>query len=131
MMSIFSSMAMWLGTIGYPRTTADIDIWVAVNSANASKLVDVFRKFGMQDPNITQALFLESGKIIRMGAPPLRIEVLTEIDGVAFEECYQRRETPIIDGEAVDVISFRHLKENKKASGRHKDVDDLNHPPTT
>ncbi len=118
-----------VGYHGYPRTTADIDIWVALNSTNASKLVDVFHQFGMRDPNVTQALFLEAGKIIRMGTPPMRIEVLTEIDGVVFDVCYQGRETPIIDGEVINVISLRHLRENKIASGRYKDLDDLNHLP--
>ncbi len=118
-----------VGYYGYPRTTADIDIWVAVSPSNASKLVDVYRRFGMHDSTITTELFLEEGKIIRMGIPPMRIEVLTEIDGVDFSECYSERESVMIDGQSVNIISLRHLLKNKKASGRYRDLDDLENLP--
>jgi hypothetical protein len=114
---------------GYPRTTADMDIWVAISPDNAQKLVDVFQRFGMQDPSITPSLFQERGKIIRMGVPPMRIEVLTDIDGVAFGDCYNARVTTEIDGQTVQLISREHLRINKRASGRHKDLDDLEHLP--
>lgn len=114
---------------GYPRTTADMDIWVAISPDNAQKLVDVFQRFGMQDPSIKPSLFQERGKIIRMGVPPMRIEVLTEIDGVAFADCYNARVTAEIDGQTVKLISREHLRINKRASGRHKDLDDLEHLP--
>jgi hypothetical protein len=118
-----------VGYHGYPRTTADIDIWVAISRKNALKLVDVFHAFGMRDAKLTPGLFQEQGKIIRMGVPPVRIEVLTEIDGVDFDECYAAREVARIDGQSVNLISLRHLRRNKRASGRHKDLDDLDHLP--
>ncbi len=118
-----------VGYHGYPRTTADMDIWVAISPANARKLVGVFLRFGMQDPAITPSLFQKPGKIIRMGVPPMRIEVLTEIDGVAFADCYGARITAEIDGQTVQLISREHLRINKRASGRHKDLDDLDHLP--
>lgn len=118
-----------VGYHGYPRTTADMDIWVAISPSNADKLVEVFRRFGMHDPSITPSLFQDRGKIIRMGVPPMRIEVLTEIDGVAFENCYANRVIADIDGQTVQLISREHLRMNKQASGRHKDLDDLEHLP--
>ena len=118
-----------VGYHGYPRATADMDIWVPVSEDNAAKLVDVFHRYGMQDPKIAPSLFLQRGKIIRMGLPPMRIEVLTEIDGVTFDECYMARETAVIDGQSVKLISLHHLRRNKQASGRHKDLDDLEHLP--
>lgn len=118
-----------VGYHGYPRTTADMDVWVAISAENASKLVDVFHHFGMQDVKLTPELFLQRGKIIRMGVPPMRIEVLTEIDGVSFAECYAAREVVTLDGQTVNLISLRHLRTNKRASGRHKDLDDLEHLP--
>ena len=118
-----------VGYHGYPRTTADMDIWVAISAENASRLVGVFRRFGMRDAKLTPELFLKSGKIIRMGVPPMRIEILTEIDGVRFDECYAAREVVRLDGQSVDLISLRHLRMNKFASGRHKDLDDLEHLP--
>ena len=118
-----------VGYHGYPRTTADMDIWVAISPNNAMRLVDVFKRFGMQDPSITPSLFQERGKIIRMGVPPMRIEVLTEIDGVAFADCYDARVTTEIDGQMVQLISREHLRISKRASGRHKDLDDLENLP--
>lgn len=118
-----------VGYHGYPRTTADMDVWVAISDENASKLVKVFHLFGMLDTKVTPELFLQQGKIIRMGVPPMRIEVLTEIDGVSFAECYAAREVVTVDGLSVNLISLRHLRMNKRASGRHKDLDDLEHLP--
>ncbi len=118
-----------VGYHGYPRATADMDIWVAISPDNAAKLVDVFHRFGMQDDQLKPALFQERGKIIRMGLPPMRIEVLTEIDGVDFAECYAARVTADIDGLPVQLISREHLLRNKRASGRHKDLDDLENLP--
>lgn len=60
-----------------------------------------------------------------MGVPPIRIEVLTEIDGVDFDECHAARVTAEIDGQPVQLISRNHLLRNKRAAGRHKDLDDL------
>ena len=118
-----------VGYHGYPRTTADMDVWVAISPANAAKLVGVFHRFGMRDPKLTADLFLQHGKIIRMGVPPMRIEVLTEIDGVAFSDCFAARERIVVDGQKVNMISLAHLRRNKHASGRHKDLDDLEHLP--
>jgi predicted nucleotidyltransferase len=118
-----------VGYHGYPRTTADMDIWVAISPDNAKKLTDVFRRFGMLDSSITNDLFQEPGKIIRMGIPPMRIEVLTDIDGVTFDECFDARIEADIDGQKVSLISREHLRINKRASGRYKDLDDLEHLP--
>jgi hypothetical protein len=64
-----------------------------------------------------------------MGIPPMRIEVMTTISGVRFEDCFAERVVDSIDGAAVNLISLNHLKINKKASGRHKDLDDLENLP--
>jgi len=112
---------------GYPRSTADMDIWVAIEPNNADRLVAVLRKFGFDVPKLENNLFLNEDKVIRMGLPPLRIEVLTTISGVSFDECYSERVVSTIDGVEVNIISLKHLKINKKASGRYKDLDDLDH----
>ena len=118
-----------VGYHGYPRTTADMDVWVEISPNNAAKLVEVFRRFGMDDPSLTADLFLQRGKIVRMGVPPMRIEVLTAIDGATFAESFARRETVLLDGLRVNMISLPDLRRNKLASGRHKDLDDLEHLP--
>jgi hypothetical protein len=64
-----------------------------------------------------------------MGISPMRIEVLTTISGVSFEECYAKRERAKVDDLEVNVISLEYLKRNKRAAGRFKDLDDLEHLP--
>jgi hypothetical protein len=70
-------------------------------------------------------LFLRENQIIRMGVPPIRIELMTSISGVNFEECFAARVIADLGDVRVNVIDLEHLKTNKKASGRHKDLDDL------
>ena len=118
-----------VGYHGYPRATADMDVFVAISPDNASKLVNVLSRFGMDDPKISASLFQEQGKIVRMGVPPMRIEILTKIDGVSFDECFADRLTVEIDGQLVNLISRDHLRKNKKTSARYKDLDDLEHLP--
>jgi predicted nucleotidyltransferase len=117
-----------VGYYGYPRATADIDIWIAVNPTNAHKVAAVIREFfDSEVEGATPELFLQENKIARMGVPPFRIEILTTISGVIFGECYAERVVDKIDGVDVNVISLKHLKVNKKASGRLKDLSDLEH----
>lgn len=112
---------------GYPRTTADIDIWVAIQKENAEKVVAVLKEFGFDTPSLTADLFLRENQIIRMGNPPMRIELMTTISGVRFEECYSERIIDVIDDVEVQIINLEHLRRNKQASGRQKDLDDLEH----
>lgn len=116
-----------VGYHGYPRSTGDMDIWIAVNEENAAKAASVLRDFGMTGSDVSDDLFLESGKIIRMGFPPVRIEVLTGASGVEFDECYARRVIALCDDIEIPMISISDLKINKKASGRYKDLEDLEH----
>jgi hypothetical protein len=114
---------------GYPRATADMDIWVAVHPSNAQRIVTVLREFGFNPPDLSPELFLKEWQIIRMGVPPLRIELATTISGVSFDECYAKRVVDVLDGVEVNLISLVHLKLNKKASGRHSDLADLENLP--
>src|SRR3989338_2983408 len=114
-----------VGYHGYPRATNDLDIWIAIHPTNAQNMVAALQEFGFGMPDLTSDLFLREGSIVRMGIPPVRIEVATTISGVAFEECYSQRITERIEGIEVDLISLHHLKVNKQAAGRHKDLDDL------
>jgi hypothetical protein len=114
-----------VGYHGYPRATEDLDIWVAVHPDNARKIVGVLKLFGLDDPALTPDLFLQQPKIIRMGYPPMRLEITTSISGVEFDECYLSRIVDTLDDVSVNVIDLEHLKKNKKASGRAKDIADL------
>jgi hypothetical protein len=113
---------------GYPRATADMDIWIALHPQNAEKVVAI-KAFGFDLPELSAALFLKEGQIIRMGVPPLRIEIATSISGVCFEECYAARVIDIPDEVEVNLISLTHLIANKKAASRYKDLNDLDNLP--
>jgi predicted nucleotidyltransferase len=116
-----------VGHYGYPRATGDMDIWVGVSQENAEKLVRVFRAFGFSEASTPVELFQQPRQGIRIGVPPLQIDVVTNISGVDFDPCFAARQSPVIDGVEVNLISLEDLKRNKRASGRPKDVDDLNH----
>jgi predicted nucleotidyltransferase len=114
---------------GYPRATADLDVWISLNPINAEKTVAALREFGFDLPDLRPEIFLQEHKIIRLGRPPLRIEIATSISGVTFENCYRARLVTQLDGVAVSLIDLEHLKINKRAAGRHKDLDDLENLP--
>ena len=118
-----------VGYFGYPRATADMDIWIAMHPINAEKVVAVLKGFGFNPPELSPELFLQEWQIIRLGVPPVQIEISTTISGVDFGECYANKVIGELDGEQVYLISLDHLKINKKASGRHQDLADLEHLP--
>lgn len=118
-----------MGYHGFPRATIDIDIWIERSEANADRVVRMLEEFGFSDAGIERDWFLEADKVFRMGAPPNRIEILTGISGVHFAECYGRAIHAEIDGIPVTIIALNDLKANKKASGRHKDLEDLEQLP--
>jgi len=109
---------------GYYRSTADIDFWVAVSPENAAKLVRLIREFGFETPQLSEDLFLDKGRIVRMGIEPTRIELLTEISGCEFDPCFQNRIDDLIDGIAAKIISRKDLITNKLKSARLKDLLD-------
>jgi hypothetical protein len=114
---------------GYVRTTGDIDIWIAANPTNARKIEKAIRSLGFNPPWLKSELFLKPGSVLRIGEEPLKFEIINEIDGVNFADCYARRITTEVAGLPVDIISLDDLKVNKKASGRNKDLADLDYLP--
>jgi predicted nucleotidyltransferase len=112
---------------GYYRNTNDIDFWIAVHPENARKMTAVVKEFGFDLPEVSEAVFLNKGRIIRMGVEPTRIEILTEISACEFDECYARRTEATLDGVPVCLISLSDLIRNKIKSGRLKDLDDVQH----
>lgn len=118
-----------VGYYGYPRATNDMDVWIAMQPVNAERMVTALRDFGFDLPELTADLFLQKNSIVRLGVPPMRLEIMTGISGVEFDACYAEREKGTIDGISVSIISLRKLKINKRASGRYKDLNDLEHLP--
>jgi hypothetical protein len=114
---------------GYPRATADLDIWVAVSAENATRVVTVLSAFGFDTAELSADLFLDPDSLVRLGRPPFQIELMTSIDGVEFDECARRALRIDIDGVPVPVIGLADLRANKRAAGRYKDLADLEQLP--
>lgn len=93
-----------------------MDIWIALHPENARRVVDTLRDFGFDTPQLAPDLFLQSESMVRMGNVPLRIEILTSISGVTFDECYAERVVDTLDGVEVSIISLPHLRANKQAA---------------
>ena len=95
------------------------------SSPKCPKNVEALKEFGFSEKNLSIDLFLKTEQVIRIGMPPIRIEILTSVSGVEFGDCYKRRITDTVDGIEVNFINLNDLKKNKKAAGRHKDLDDV------
>lgn len=112
---------------GYPRFTGDINFFVRVSPENAARLEGVLRSFGFGGIGITREDSLQPGTVVQLGRPPHRIDLLTAIDGVTFEEAWAGRVSADLDGLPVLMIGKRELLRNKAASGRPQDTADLDH----
>ena len=114
---------------GYVRTTNDIDIWIALHPSNAQAVKQALRSFGVPEYLLSNISFLDPNEIFYIGVHPLRVEVFTDIPGVTFAQCYTQRVETIIQGIRVPIIDLTSLKRNKQASGRPKDINDLQNLP--
>jgi hypothetical protein len=114
-----------VGVHGYPRYTGDIDIWINPEEENIKKMPDVLEKFGFSSSEINENSFRNRDNIFRLGNPPHRIDIMTEIDGVTFKDCYSNKIVKEIDGIKIFFIGYNDLIKNKKASGRKQDLLDL------
>jgi predicted nucleotidyltransferase len=110
---------------GYPRYTKDLDVWVDMSTENASRVIKALDQFGFGSLNLKAADFVEPDQIIQLGFPPRRIDILTTLPGVEFSECYPSLTTVDVEGVSVQFIDLESLKKNKKATGRHQDLADL------
>ena len=106
-----------------------MDIWIAATPSNAEKVVRVLRQFGFSAASVKPDMFNTPDQIVRLGIPPICINVITGASGVEFAECYSRRNVRPIDGIEINIIHPDDLKQNKKASGRPKDLIDLENLP--
>ncbi len=109
----------------HPRYTGDIDIFLRPSESNAHRILAALRDFGFTSPSLTQLDFTAPGRVVQLGYAPLRIDLLTEIDGVTFEDAWTRRVESTYGGEKIYVISKEDLIANKRASGRKQDLLDL------
>jgi predicted nucleotidyltransferase len=110
---------------GYPRATKDMDVFVRAAPDNASNLIRALRRFGAPLSHVSEADFSAEGIVFQIGNSPRRIDIVTRISGVEFEDAYAHRENVSIEGLQVPVISLEDLIANKRASGRTQDLADV------
>ena len=114
-----------LAVHGFPRATKDMDVFVWANPENGTKVFRAIERFGAPLRNLSAADFASEGNVYQIGGGPLRIDIITSIDGVRFEDAYPRRLTARMDGLEVPVISRDDLIANKRATGRAQDLADV------
>jgi hypothetical protein len=112
---------------GYPRYTGDIDLFIDRSLENAKQIVKAIEQFGFGDLGLSVEDFLLEDQVIQLGVAPNRIDLLTFLSGVSFQEAWATREQGEIDGLSVPIVSKEMLKRNKAASGRSQDLADLEH----
>ncbi|MFT4603592.1 MAG: putative nucleotidyltransferase [Rhodothermales bacterium] len=112
---------------GHPRYTKDLDIWIEIAPDNAERLVQSLTDFGFEEVGLGVADFMTPDRVIQLGRPPLRIDLVTSIDGVEFADCFETKQTLLLDGLEVPFIGLEALRKNKRATGRSQDIADLDH----
>lgn len=116
-----------LAVHGYPRATGDIDIWVNPEESNAERVYRALARFGAPMGGIREEDFRQKGIIFQIGIAPRRIDILTDIDGVGFDEAYRDKIIIDIENLKIPVLSIEMMIRNKTASGRKKDLLDAEH----
>ena len=114
--------------VGYhaePRFTGDIDFFVGTSPENAARVADAICRFGFGSLNLTPADFQKPDMVVQLGRPPNRIDILTGVEAVTWEEAWQNRVNDTLDGLPVHFLSRELLIKNKAAAGRPKDLGDV------
>jgi hypothetical protein len=114
---------------GYPRTTGDIDFWVKPFDENAERLMSALIAFGFGSVDLDKKDFLTKDHVIQLGFPPNRIDIMTNVSGVEFDECWKEKEEVDFEGEKINFISLKYLRINKENTARDKDKIDLKNLP--
>lgn len=114
-----------VGVHGYPRYTGDLDIWINNSDENSKRIIKCVNDFGFSSYNLKLTDFTKDGSIIQLGYPPIRIDILNQVDGVKFSECDKNKKIVKIDDLEVNFIGYDDLIKNKKAISRPRDIDDI------
>ena len=110
-----------MGVHGYPRATGDIDIWVEPSAENSERVYRSMASFGAPLHEIDEATFATPGIVFQIGVAPRRIDIITAISGVEFDDAYQQRQIVEIEDLSIPILSLGDLIRNKRATGRDKD----------
>src|SRR6266550_3636358 len=114
-----------LAVHGHIRATKDLDVWVRPSESNARRVLTALTSFGAPTEKIAQADLTSEGTIIQIGVEPVRIDIITSIDGVEFAPAWNSRQSARFGDQDISVISRDHLVQNKRASGRTQDLADV------
>jgi hypothetical protein len=114
-----------VGVHGRPRATKDLDVWIEASPENARKVLRALREFGAPLGDLTEQDFEHPGTGFKMGEPPARIDILTQIEGVRFEDAWPRRLGTTFGSVKCAVIGRDDLLINKRAAGRPQDLADV------
>ncbi len=114
-----------LAAHGVPRATGDLDIWVRPEAANASRVLEALRAFGAPLFDLTAEDLVGPDTVFQIGLPPSRIDILTGISGISFEEAWPNRINVALAGQGVPVIGRDDFLRNKRSAGRPKDLADI------
>ncbi|MHC4471369.1 MAG: nucleotidyltransferase [Planctomycetota bacterium] len=114
-----------LAAHGHVRATKDLDLWIRPHPENAARVIRAIMSFGAPLHDLTEADLSEPGVFFQIGVPPVRIDILTEIEAVEFEEAWERRLETRFAGQPVSVLSRDDLIRSKSATGRAQDRADI------
>lgn len=114
-----------LAVHGHIRATKDLDVWVRPSLENADRLLGALHRFGAPTQDVSRDDFALPGVVLQIGVDPLRIDILTAVDGVQFDEAWSNHVTARFADQTVNVISKKDLIRNKRESGRMQDLADV------
>ncbi len=118
-----------VGYHGYPRYTGDIDLWIAISKENTEKLIEVLNEFGFQTLSLLAEDFQKEGLVVQFGYEPNRIDILTSVSGLDFDECYTESIIAQFENLTIRFLDLKNLKKNKLLTGRQKDLGDIENLP--
>jgi hypothetical protein len=110
---------------GRPRATGDLDVWVDATPDNAPRIIRALSAFGAPMTDISERDFSSPGVVFQIGVPPGRIDILTELTGVTFNDAWPDREAGTFGGLTVDFLGREAFVRNKRATGRTRDLGDI------
>ena len=110
---------------GAPRFTGDLDILVNPDQPNSLKVLNALHEFGFTDAGLTEKDFQASGQVVQLGVPPVRVDILTSLTGVTWDEAFSGRVSGEYGGVPIYYIGRQQLAANKRALGRAQDLADL------
>ena len=113
-----------MGAHGFPRATGDIDMWIEASKENSLKVYASLTEFGAPLNEITETTFAEEGMAFQIGVAPRRIDIITKVSGLQFNQAYQQRQDVEIEGLKIPIVSLNDLIKNKESAGRDKDISD-------